>query len=282
MPLIRSKSALVIESINKENPQLPIPLSVNNCYLYGYQYVDHVKARCLVKGRYGSGFTGKTWVTYNKLDVATLTLNCARDVADTKGKTTLAYLPAINERYGFDLKPVEIQDLPVVNSVCKLVVQPESTIFCGSVDLKIVAPRPDIGQIISTREYATNFADYAMGELIPAFLLTASHDYSLIGESLYTHPTGVLDATAATALSTELKTVDTVPWGIVADTLYSLVGADVAYNGLISEYPEDKLKADVMRERFEYVMVINPVHTTTGLTDQPLVIHYNLYQNERS
>lgn len=282
MPLIRSVSALVIESINKENPNLPVPLERGNCYLYNYQYIDELTSRCIVKGRYGTGIGGRSWVTYNKLDVAVLTKNCERDVIDNSGKTTLDYLHVINFRYGFNLEPGDIKDLPVLNKVCTLELQPECTVFCGRVDFKVVKPLPDIGQIISAREYDTQLNKYPANGLLHAFILTMCHDYSAIGETLYTQPTGVLDVDDATALATELKSVDGVPWGLVADTKYSLVNAEVTYNGTVTDYPESALKTDVVRDRYEHVMVVAPVSGSTGLTEQPLVIHYNLYQNERS
>lgn len=282
MPLIRSKSALIIESINAENPKLPKPLTLSNCYLYNFQYIDATKARCIVKGRYGSGIGGNTWVTYNKLDVDVLTKNCERDVVENSGNSTLDYLPVINFRYGFDLEPGDVKDHSVVNKTCILELQPESTTFCGRVEFKIVAPRPDIGQVISSKEMTVNFAKYPTGDLLNGFVLTVAHDYSMIGEALYTQPSGVLADADAIALANELKSVDGVPWGIVADTLYSLIGSEILYNGTVVDYPDSEFKQDVVRDRFEHVMIIKPVPTTTGLTAQPLVIHYNLYQNERS
>lgn len=282
MPLIRSKSALIIDSINAENPDLPTKLAPSNCYLYNFQYVDATKARCIVKGRWGSGIGGRTWVTYNKLDVDLLTKNCERDVVDNSGRSTLDYLHVINFRYGFDLLPGDIKDHSVVNKTCILELQPESTTFCGRVEFKVVAPQPDIGQVISTKEMTVNIDKYPAGGLMNGFVLTMSHDYSMIGETLYTQPSGVLVEADAIALAEELKRVDGVPWGIVADTLYSLIGAEITYNGTVTDCPASEFKTDVIRNRYEHVMLIKPVATTTSLTEQPLVIHYNLYQNERS
>lgn len=282
MPLIRSKSALIIDSINAENPDLPTRLVPGNCYLYNFQYVDATRARCIVKGRWGSGLGGRTWVTYNKLDVDLLTKNCERDVVNNSGRSTLDYLPVINFRYGFDLEPGDVKDHSIVNNTCILEIQPESTTFCGRVEFKVVAPKPDIGQVISTKEMTVNIAKYPAGGLLNGFVLTVAHDYSMIGEALYTQPSGVLVDEDAIALAGELKSVDGVPWGIVADTQYSLIGSEIQYNGTVSEMPESDFKTDVVRNRYEHVMLLKPVPTTTGLTAQPLVIHYNLYQNERS
>lgn len=282
MPLIRSKSALIVDSINTENPGLPVRLTLGNCYLYNYQYIDATKARCMVKGRWGSGLGGRQWVTYNKLDVDLLTKNCKRDVVDNSGKTTLDYLHVINFRYGFDLEPGDIKDLSVVNKTCVLEIQPESTTFCGRVEFKVIAPQPDIGQVISTKEMTMSTDKYPAGGLLNGFVLTVSHDYSMVGEALYTQPSGILVDSDAIALASVLKSVDGVPWGIVADTKYSLIGSEILYNGTVADYPESEFKTDVVRDRYEHVMIIKPVPTTTGLTAQPLVIHYNLYQNERS
>ena len=89
----------------------------------------------------------------------------------------------------------------------------------------------------------------------------------------------MIDAATATSLSSGLKSVDTVPWGFVPDTLYSLAGAEVLYNGLSSVVPDEW--RPYTTTWYDYVLVLKPVNSV-GLTDFPLIINYNVYSELRS
>lgn len=280
MALVRSVSALVIEAIAKDNPDLPYVPTINNCIAYDFSYIDSVKATCQIKAVFGTGLRGRHRVRYNKLDVDILTQAVNRELPRIVGTSTLAYLDVINDRYGLDLKPEEVINLPVLDSgnTCRLTIRPESLIFCGTVDLQIRTPLPGIGDAIAQRQLEPVFNTWNVGVEIPGFLLTRGHDYSAIANTLSSLQTGTLDGQTTTTLATALRTIDTVPWGVVPDTLYSLSNADVIYNGPVADMPA--LYAINNSERYENVLVLMPAGDT-GLT-APLVINYNIYSDLRS
>lgn len=283
MPLIRSKSRLIIEAVATDNPDLPFVPTLDNCYVYGLQTNKAKKSTVTIQGRFGTGYRGKHVVQFNKLDVAILTLNCDRDVINNGGHSTLAYLEEINRRYGFDLKPTEVQDIPVMNSgtICRLTVQPEALMFTGTVDFLIKQALPELPQLITNRDIDPVFNPNGIGLSISGSMLTRGHDYSEV-EPVLTPITGVLDAATATTLSTALKSVDTVPWGIVAGTLYSLVDATVQYNGPVVGVPTELQLGKLVIPGYDNVLVLTPSAVDTGLTATPIVIHYNIYTTIRS
>lgn len=280
MALVRSVSALVIEAIAKDNPDLPYVPTVNNCIAYDFSYIDSVKATCQIKAVFGTGLRGRHRVRYNKLDVDILTQAVNRELPRTVGTNTLSYLGIINSRYGLNLKPEEVINLPVMDSgnTCRLTIRPESLIFCGTVDLQIRTPLPGISEAILQRQLDPVFNTWNIGAEIPGFLLTRGHDYSAVAGILTTLSSGTLDSQTTSTLATALKSVDTVPWGVVPDTLYSLSNADVIYNGAVADMPA--LYAINNSGRYENVLVLMP-DGETGLT-APLVINYNIYSDLRS
>lgn len=281
MALIRSISALVVDAIAKDNPDLPFKPTLDNCTPYAFATNEARRSQCLVKGRFGSGFCGKTRVWFHKLDVAILTKLIDRSVPKAAGTTTLAYLPAINRQYGFDLKPGDIVDYPVINNgkTVRLTVQPESIIFCGTVDLTIRESYPTLVDLITVKDITPDINPLGFGAEIPSAVLTFAHDYSAVSSTLVPLSVSTLDTATATTLATSLKSVDTVPWGFVPDTLYSLADAEVLYNGPRATVPDEW--RPYVTSRYDYVLVIKPVNSV-GLTDFPLIINYNVYSELRS
>lgn len=280
MALIRSISALVVDAIAKDNPTLPFKPTLDNCTPYAFATNEARRSQCLVKGRFGSGFCGKVRVWFHKLDVDILTKLIDRSVPKAAGTTTLAYLPAINRQYGLDLKPGDVVDYPVINNgkTVRLTVQPENVIFCGTVDLTIRESYPTLVDLITVKDVAPDMNPLGFGAEIPAAVLTYAHDYSAIS-SVLSPLSGVLDTETATSLAISLKTVDTVPWGFVPDTLYNLVGAEVLYNGPIATAPEEWRQ--YITARYDYVLLLKP-NNSVGLSDFPLIINYNVYSELRS
>ena len=284
MPLIRSKSKLVLASVLADNPSLPWVPTLDNTTVYGFKYYNRTKSTCILKGLYGKGYSGKHQVRFNKLSVVTLTKNCNLTLVKKSGVTsTLGYLDEINKRFGFDLKATEVVDYPLLQSgtVCRLAIQPESVIFCDTIDLKLIDALPKLSDLISTHDLSANMNVYQQGTLVSATMLTKGHDYSALGNDLIKLNAGTLDDTTAIALATALKTIDTVPWGLVVDTQYSLIGAVVQYNGLVATVPDELQVADIISPKFVYVLIVQPTGNT-GLTTAPLVIHYNDYLDIRS
>lgn len=283
MPLIRSRSRLIIDAVAADNPDLPFVPTLENCYVYGLQTVQAKKSVAMIHGRFGTGYRGRIQVWFNKYDVKTLTHNCDRNVINNGGKTTLAYLEEINRRYGFELKPNEIQDLPVMSggTICRLTIQLECLMYTGTVDFRITEPQPDLSELITIRDLEPQFNTHGMGTAIPGAVLAQGHDYSDVADVL-SAVTGTLDTASATSLSTALQSIDTVPWGIVAETLYSLVGAEVLYSGPTVGLPAELQVNDLLMPGYAYVLVLKPAHVNTGLTATPILYHYNVYTAIRS
>ena len=280
MALIRSVSALVIEAIAKDNPDLPYVPTVYNCIAYDIRYIDAVKATAMIKAVFGTGLRGRHQVRYNKLDVDILTQQVDRELPRTLGTNTLSYLNIINDRYGLNLNPNEVINLPLLDSgnTCRLTIRPESVVFCGTVDLPIRTPLPSLGDAIAQRQLEPAFNTWSVGSELPGFLLTRGHDYSDVSSVLARVVTGVIDEQTAIALATALTSVDTVPWGIVPDTTYSLNGATVVYNGPVDGMPEAYNVNN--SERYDNVLVVMSTGET-GLS-APLVVNYNIYTDLRS
>lgn len=284
MPLIRSKSKLVLTSVLADNLELPWVPTLENTAVYGFRYYNRTKSTCMLKGLYGKGYSGKHTVRFNKLSVITLTKNCDLTLIKRPGVTsTLGYLDEINKRFGFDLSPTEVVDYPILASgtVCRLSIQPESVIFCDSIDLQLIDALPKLSDLISTYDLEPELNIYQQGLVPSAVALTRGHDYSELGNSLVALQSGVLADDAAITLATQLKTVDTVPWGLVADTQYSLIGSTVLYNGLVVAIPNDVPGKDLVSPKFVYVLIVQPIGDT-GLTASPLIVHYNVYSGMRS
>lgn len=280
MALIRSVATLVIEAIAKDNPDMPFKPTVDNCIAYDLRYLDDTKATCKVKAIFGTGLRGRSQVVYNKLDVDILTQGIDREFPRTLGTNTWAFLPLINARYGLDLKPSEVINLPILDSgnTCRLTIRPESLIFCGTVDLQVRTPLPGIGEAVTQREITPDFNTWDFGSTIPGMFLTRGHDYSDISALLTTLNVGTPSAQVISNLATALRNIDTVPWGIVENTLYSLAGSEVLFNGSPAAMPEQYKGNN--SEHFDRVLVLSPVGTT-GLS-APLVVNYNLYSDLRS
>lgn len=281
MSLIRSKSKLVIDAVITDNPNLPFVPSIENCYVYGLKTTTAKKTTAYLQGRFGTGYRGRALVTFNKYDVATMTLNCDRDVVGNGGRTTLAYLEEINRRYGFDLKSSEVQDIPVMSNgtICRLAIQRESLLFTGTVDLRIIQALPDLNEQITVRDLEPVFNPAGVGTLVGGQMLAGGHDYSEVA-SVLREVSGPLDAPTAATLSAALQSVDTVPWGIVSDTLYSLVGATVLYNGPIVGLPESA-PVELVKKEYDNVLILTPAGSV-GMTLTPIVFHYNVYNVIRS
>lgn len=283
MSIISSKAGLIIEAVAKDNPSLPFVPTLANCFVYKLTAKNAKKSTSLIHGRFGSGYTGKLVVTFNKYDVTTLLINCNRSMPKASGTTTLAYLEEINRRYGFDLYPNEVQDLPLQSNgtVCRLTLQPEAGMYTGSVDLTLVSPTQDLDQLIIIRDLTPELNITDMGATIPGAMLVQGHDYSEVAKSL-TGLSGTVSAVQATALSSALKSVDTVPWGIVEKTQYSLVNATVNHSGPIKDIPTALGLAEYVNTTYDAALVITPETEGTGLSATPIVIHYNIYTDVRS
>lgn len=283
MPLIRSKARLIIEAVAADNPDMPFVPTLENCYVYDLQTTEAKKSSAMIHGRFGTGYCGRHRVWFHKYDVAVMTKNCNLDIVENGGKTTLAYLEEINRRFGFDLKPNEVQDLPIMSSgtVCRLKPQLECKMYTGTVDFNLVGPKPDLSELVTVRELEPVINPTGMGASIPGAVLAQGHDYSDAADVIQTI-SGVLDTATATKLSTALKAIDTVPWGIVANTLYSLVNAEVLYGGPTVGIPSELKVSQLVVPGYDSVLILKPVTDRTGFTATPIVIHYNIYTVIRS
>lgn len=111
----KASSLLVFDLINQDNPQLPVPLSPDNCYLGTPTAVtpvapDYRNTSITVYPKRGVIYTGVMTLTYRRLDFGSLTANSAINypvmAMFTTGSTSLTlaqFVATLNDRYDLAL-----------------------------------------------------------------------------------------------------------------------------------------------------------------------------------
>lgn len=284
MALIRSRDALVHEAIRVDNPNLTIVPDFTNCWVYDYQNEDDGRVSCYVHGKHGTGLRGRLRVKYNKYDVDVMTINVNKVVPKSAAMTTTGALHAINLLYGFALRFDEVIDHPIVNDVIILEPTEKSLLWRGRTEFYQKEPPPTLASMITARDLDISGVDeFGMSIALVGSVMSMRHDYTAVKESLKPLAAGtVLDTAAASALVTALRSVDGVSWGFVADSLWTLCGATVAYNGDVADVNMPEI-ADIFRPDFDRVLVLTPVaNEHTRFAPTPITFHYNEYSIVRS
>ena len=284
MALIRSRDALVHEAIRVDNPNLTIVPDFTNCWVYDYQNEDDGRVSCYVHGKHGTGLRGRMRVKYNKYDVDVMTINVNKVIPKSAAMTTTGALHAINLLYGFALRFDEVIDHPIVNDVIILEPTERSLLWRGRTEFYQKEPPPTLASMITARDLDISGVDeFGMSIALVGSVLSMRHDYTAVKESLKPLAANVvLDTAAASALVTALRSVDGVSWGFVADSLWTLCGATVAYNGAAADVNMPEI-ADIFRPDFDRVLVLTPVaNEQTRFAPTPIVFHYNEYSIVRS
>ncbi len=281
MSLIARRSSLILDSVARENPALPLIPTISNCWVYHYRHEDDLNGWCYIRGRAGSGLSGKKLVRYQKLDLETLFIGCTLSVSRIDSTTVAGYLGQINTQFGLDLEPGDIINHSVGSTATTLDLEMliNHPLYRGKVTFSIGTHAERLGTVVTARELEVivdiNDAWYAM----PSAILTYGHDYSEIASYLSTlYSDYLVTDTRVIPLVNALRSVDRIPWGIVENTLLSLVGAKVVYSGKTSD-----TNLDIVRSDYSHVVAIQPVSnelTTFGKT--LLLFHYNTYDAVRS
>ncbi len=284
MALIRSRDALVHEAIRVDNPQLTIVPDFTNCWVYDYQHEDDGRVSCFVHGKHGTGLRGRTRVKYNKYDVDVMTINVNKVIPKSSAMTTSGALHAINLLYGFGLRFDEVIDHPIVNDV--IIIEPTelSLLWRGRTEFYQKEPPPTLAGMVTARDLDISAVDeYGMSLALVGSVMSMRHDYTAAKEVLKPLVAGtVLDTVAADALVTALRAVDGVSWGFVPDSLWTLCGATVAYNGPLADVNMPDI-ADIFQTGFDRVLVLTPIaDEVTRFAPTPIVFHYNEYSIVRS
>ena len=282
MSLIARKAGLIIDSVARENPTLPIVPTIHNCWVWHYRYEDDENGWCYIRGRAGSGLTGKRLVKYRKLDLAVLLQGCTLQVPRT-GTATTSYVGQINTMFGLDLTVNDIVNKPVADTDTHFTLEMLSThtLYRGKVEFSIGIRADKISTVITARDLEVDIDVYRSVLQMPGSMLSAGHDYSEIGGDLTAYNVNYLFTdTRVVPFVQLLQSVDNVPWGVVAATKYSLFGATVLYNGSTKDCDTEPFMVNTAYDR---VLIINPISddkTTFG--PYPIVFHYNLYAAART
>lgn len=283
MSLIARKASLIIDSVARENPSLPIVPTVHNCWVWHFRYEDDENGWCYIRGRAGSGLTGKRLVKYRKLDIAVLLQGCSL-MLPRQGNGVSSYLASINAMFGLDLTTDDIIEsaIPEGATYFTLELKSNHTLYRGKVDFAIGIHTDKLGSVILARDLEVPIDTYNAILAMPGSLLTLGHDYSDIGNALTAYgPSYYLTDTRSVVMAQLLNSVDKVPWSSVENTMYSLFGSTVIYNGNTKDVTDPRY-SDVVNTTYDKVMVIEPMTGATLFGPHPIVFHYNLYAAART
>lgn len=278
MAIVRNRAELVLAAAMRENPELAGQLTISNCFVYKYGAFSPTKGSCTIKGRYGLGIRSKVSVKYTKLDLVTMLIGLVPTVNVSGAASTVALLPAINARYGFDLKPEEIVDRPLEEDGTKAVIEvlPTCSLYKGTVTFA-VGPQPvSLDTLVVERSVDIKIDVWPSGDRINGSTLSLGHDYTAVAMQLGSISGDVLADADATALAGWLKSIDNVPWTATANSAYSLMGAKVVYNGRSAAVPVELSPA--AKVLFSDVLIIEPSKDlNTNMAATPVAFHYNVF-----
>lgn len=278
MALFRNRADLILATVRNENPQLPVQLSVGNCFVYRYGSFSKSKGFCTVKGRYGSGVREKAVFRYNKLDVATLLKNVTAKVNFSGASTTKDILPALNSRYGFDLTEAEIVDHPLElnGTQARLELANVSPLYKGLVLVLVEPALPVLSALVGVRELVPELQYWPVQSGFNGSFVSIGHDYTAIMGPLSGIAEGTLSESTAASLAFSLSSVDQNPWVGHGPAEYSLKEAEVIYNGPSSYLPAEY--APLLRAVFNRTLIIEPNATqNTNMGSAPIAFHYNVF-----
>lgn len=109
-PYAKPSQQLIWDLINRSNPQLLIPLSDDNCVIYGYPVSQTPNAangmrntRIRLYAKQGKGYKGELTVNYNRLSLNSLFTGINPSITNYTANNTTAVIAAINAAYGLSL-----------------------------------------------------------------------------------------------------------------------------------------------------------------------------------
>ncbi len=280
MAIVRNRAELVLAAAMRENPQLVGKLSYSNCYVYDYGTVSATRSNCVIKGRYNRGLRGKVKVMFTKLDIVKMLLGLQPEVRVNGATTTKDLLPAINARYGFDLREEEIVDLPLENEGTTATLQVAATcsLYRGTVVFQVNPAPVALDGLVVTRDLTLALDVWPSGTLVNGAVLSLGHDYTSIRGQLSSVVSGaILDAAQAAALAGLFNPIDRVPWTATTGSTYSLLGAEVLFNGPTKDVGVEL--SPIAKGLFSDVLIIKPSKQhNTNMEATPVAFHYNVFK----
>ena len=287
MPVIaKTGLPLLLEVAKKENPWLPQAPAVDSVQVSNLQPVTESKVTAVLSGIYGHGYRNKVDFTYDRIDLAKLFGGKPLEIGVLSVGDIYTQLPELQFTTGVTLGTGDIENIPAPSSELPyetvLRASATSAVYYGEVPVKFVSRPPRLSEAVALADYTvvrTAYdpitADRARGEH-----LTYGTDYTGVAAALQTTKLGVLDTTKATALASILTAIDEQPWtGVDQLGFWSLYGAKVSYNGLVSEYValDGFLWPNL---RYTHVCIIDLIvdRGSGDLCGSKLFIHYNVLE----
>lgn len=189
-PYAKPSQQLFWDLVNRSNPQLKIPLSDDNCVIYGYPVAVTPTAatgmrntRIRLYAKVGKGYKGEITLYYNRLNIASFFAGITPTITNYTANTVQTVLAAFNAAYGLNLlygnrywsdsQPawalgMTIPDIlpystsylsgsAYLDNVKRYTTAQESLCWVGGVNLDITRIRgnPDFGTLITKPEIIT-------------------------------------------------------------------------------------------------------------------------------
>lgn len=161
MAILKTSKSLVFDLINRDNPNLPIPLSADNCRLEKIKAVTPSIATGFrntsvrIRGAQGEGYEDQFTLFYDRMKISSViqpvsgSLRPASKFTTFTARTFHQALPIISNTYGVELGTWDVADasLPnveVPNAVALVTMNmlPTSPAYVGSVQLRLARGKP--------------------------------------------------------------------------------------------------------------------------------------------
>ena len=161
MAILKTSKSLVYDLINRDNPQLPYPLTPDNCRLEKIKAVSPSAAtggrntQVRVRGAQGEGYEDQFTLYYDRMNIAKVIMPVvtgqrvgAKFVTFT-ARTFHQALPIISNTYGVELATWDVADAALPNievpnavSSVTMTMLPSSPAYVGSVSLRLARGKP--------------------------------------------------------------------------------------------------------------------------------------------
>lgn len=264
-----------------------------------------------IRCRIGEYVTG---TVYNKIDLATYWATVyvpgkiGRGLLIKSPVVTCTHdiLPEINRYTGFDLAPDEVINLPIADGehvAVMLQVTPKAIWFTGGIAIPLDSPlQVSEGKPITLIDLDLSIAGLKTpytGDRINPGVLTYDVNYTdTLMLAAVTAPNGndPVNPTDGVAIAAMLKRMDGLPWQHISPpaklTPYNIFNYYVAYNGPVEDYKHvvthynyrlsyrgegylaKLIKTPREDQMFVLVLAPPPIATNSGLTSDPIFIHY--------
>lgn len=161
MAILKTSKSLVFDLINRDNPNLPIPLSADNCRLEKIKAVTPSIATGFrntsvrVRGAQGEGYEDQFTLFYDRMKISSViqpvsgSLRPASKFTTFTARTFHQALPIISNTYGVELGTWDVADASLPNvevpkaiSLVTLTMLPTSPAYTGTVTLRLARGKP--------------------------------------------------------------------------------------------------------------------------------------------